>query len=176
MAENDIIKHEPPVMSGDVMKSAKQHRLTFELWKKLEVLSHKVNQVLRAIDPPQYDAMKELNRRAIERYPHIEAAAAIDPLLQEGRAIVFNRRSGSHKDTNDPPKAWSFMIGVGQYEGGELILERLGKKIRYSPGDLIAFRGRLLEHEVAEWTGKCRISVVHFTHQTLWNQLGMVVP
>jgi hypothetical protein len=171
-----LFKTEPPVMSGDVMKTATQHRLTFELWGNLEMVSHSVNQALRAIDPAQYHALKELKKRSMERYPHVKAAAAVDPLLQEGRAIVYNRRSGSHKDTKDPPKAWAFMLVVGEYEGGELILERLGKKIRYAPGDLIAIRGRVLEHEVAAWSGKCRISMVHFTHQALWTQLGMVVP
>ena len=130
---------------------------------------------MEAIDPAQYQSLKELKDRAMERFPHVKAANAVDPLLQEGRAIIYNRRSGRHKDKSDPPKAWALMLVVGSFEDGDLIVGRLRKKIRYGPGDFIAIRGRLLEHEVAEWSGNCRISIVHFTHEALWKQLGVAI-
>lgn len=139
-------------------------------------MSHKVNAILEALDPAQYSALKKLVKLVKEKYPHVAALEAVDPLLMEGRAIMFNRETPEHVDGLDPDTAWAILVIMGSFTEGVLIVRRLGLRVRYIPGDTVCIRGHILPHEVEMWVGGQRISIVHFTHGSLWDAFGMECP
>lgn len=100
-----------------------------------------------------------------------KALSSIDPLLFEGRGVMYNRKTPLHQDKLDPHRGWAALLALGEFKtGGELSIPRLKLKVRYLPGDLILIRGRILPHEVLDWDGKQRISIVMFTHTDMWKK------
>ena len=143
----------------------------------MKSLSLLVNAILEKIDKNQFEALANLHTKISQRYAVVAALSSIDPLIMEGRAIMFNRKTPSHTDRLDPFHAWATMITFGNFsEGGECYIKRLKLRIRYLPGDAIVIRGRILAHEVEEWGFGQRISIAHFTHTALWESEGMACP
>jgi hypothetical protein len=136
-----------------------------------------MNEVMKFVDEPQYEALKKLREEATKRLPYLAGLQASDPLFMEGRAIMFNRQTPVHPDRQDPFKAWATMITLGKFsQGGSLYIPRLKLRIRYLPGDVVAIRGRILPHEVEAWGDGQRVSIAHFTHESLWRLFGMSCP
>lgn len=170
-------KHENPVISSDFIKTGTQFSAVADTLYHTQSLSHCINWALELVDRRQYLAMKELRNWAKKNFAYLKALAAIDPLLMEGQAIMYNRKTQIHLDCLDPFKSWATMVVLGTFDnGGTLIIHRLNLRIRYLPGDAIFIRGRLLEHEVEAWSKGQRISIAHFTHTALWNQFDMQCP
>lgn len=143
----------------------------------MKSLSLLVNTILEKIDKNQFEALKSLHTKICQDKPAFKALSSIDPLLMEGRAIMFNRKTPLHIDQLDPPCAWATMITFVNFtEGGECYIERLRLRMRYLPGDAIIIRGRILAHEVEKWGPGQRISIAHFTHTSLWESEGMTCP
>lgn len=170
-------KHEPPTIGKDYIQSGSQFTKTTTAAAEMKSLSLLVNTVLEKIDKNQYDALQTLHSKICSRYPFVEALHSIDPLLMEGRAIMFNRRTPLHTDRLDPLHSWATMVTFGKFtKGGECYIPRLKLRIRYLPGDAIIIRGRILPHEVEEWGPGQRISIAHFTHTALWESENMICP
>lgn len=170
-------QHETPVISHDFLKTGSGFGKMTKAIADMKLLSHAVNAVLKAIDLPQYEALVNLRSFCMKDHPFIKAMAAIDPLMNEGRAIMFNRQTPSHADRQDPLSSWATMITLGKFStGGELCIPRLNLEIQYSPRDTIVLRGRILPHEVKRWGPGQRISIAHFTHSSLWNSYGLTCP
>jgi hypothetical protein len=166
-----------PTISTDFVKSASQFSTTTTAMAEMKLLSLLVNTVLEKIDKNQFEALKSLHNKICHRYPFFQALSSIDPLIMEGRAIMFNRKTPLHTDSLDPPHAWATMITFGNFtEGGDCYIRRLRLRIRYLPGDAIIIRGRILAHEVEEWGPGQRISIAHFTHTSLWKSEDMTCP
>ena len=106
--------------------------------------------------------------------PFSKGLNAVDPLLLEGREILFNRKSGLHNDQSDPHLAWAILLALGNFKGGYIRVPALGLRARLEPGDAIFIRGRVLKHEIEAWSGGQRISIPHFTHTSVWRAAGMV--
>lgn len=98
---------------------------------------------------------------------------AIDPLLMEGRAIIYNRTTPNHGDVRDPRIGWSCLVLLGLTTWGTLFIRRLNLRVRYKPGDIVWIRGHILEHEVEVWEGPQRICIAHFTHNSLFTFFGV---
>jgi hypothetical protein len=144
---------------------------------EMKSLSLLVNTILEKIDKNQFEALASLHAKISQRYTVVAALSSIDPLMMEGRAIMFNRKTPSHTDRLDPLHAWATMITFGNFsKGGECYIKRLKLRIHYLPGDAIIIRGRILAHEVEEWGSGQRISIAHFTHTALWASEGMTCP
>jgi len=111
-----------------------------------------------------------------DKHPHAKAWSAIDGLLWEGRAFQFNRQTPLHPDSTDPPQCWVALVTLGNFQGGELFLPRLNLRMSYQPGTIILLRGHILPHEVEDFSGGQRISIAHFTHESLWQELGLELP
>jgi hypothetical protein len=135
-----------------------------------------MNTMMEAIDPQQFQAMESLRNELRERFPEYDALCGIDPSVHEGLAVIINRRSGNHKDRSDHPKSWALMTTLGSFQGGDLYFKKLGLHIQFGPGDFIALKGRQLDHEVEVWQGGLRISLVYFTHESLWRYMGRELP
>jgi hypothetical protein len=96
----------------------------------------------------------------------------LDPLIYEGRELLWNRSSGLHTDSQDPPLGWAILAAFGDFTDGVIELPNLGLKIRYGPGDVVAIRGKVIPHEVPDTYKGQRISIPHFTHSTTWRAVG----
>jgi hypothetical protein len=143
-----------------------------KLIKDLEILSHRVNAILEFIDPSHYKEVVKLNTELKKRVAGYEVLCQ-DPLLYEGREVIFNRESAEHTDSQDPPLGWAILCAFGDSTGGWVHFRHLGLSARYNPGDILAIRGRLIPHSLGKILSGDRISIPHFTHSAAWRALGM---
>jgi len=134
----------------------------------LQLLSHRINAVLEYTDPTHYKEAIKVNEALSREFPGFRALTVIDPLVYEGREIIFNRVSGLHMDGQDPPLSWAILAAFGNFTGGRVYIQSLNLFIRYEPGDVIAIRGRVLPHQIADDFIGQRITIPHFTHASVW--------
>lgn len=132
-----------------------------------------MNAYLQNIDPKQFQCLIQLRQAGNDKYPHMEALGSIDPLLMEGRAIIFNRQTERHPDEDDPLPAWAGLVILGSFTEGFLSIPVLNLRVRYIPGDVVWIRGRILEHEVTAWVGGQRVCIAHFTHTSFFREMGI---
>ena len=93
-----------------------------------------INTILSHLDPVQHEALVKLRRKVHENYPAMKALDSIDGLLMEGRVIMYNRQTGYHADTSDPPTAWAALLVLGHFTGGHLFIRALNLQLSYEPG------------------------------------------
>lgn len=82
------------------------------------------------------------------------------------RALLVNLMTYEHRDEGDWHKGYAFLVPVGDYSGGDLVLRELGLQIEAPPGCLQMFRGRELRHSITKWTGR-RFVCVNVTHEAV---------
>ncbi|KAF5344979.1 hypothetical protein D9757_013787 [Collybiopsis confluens] len=162
------------VPSRDFLKSGPAFCQSVELLDHLRVFSAGINAFLRVMDPTQYRSLREAQKEGHKKYPYLRMVDSVDPLLMEGRAVMWNRTTSDHQDIGDPKVAWAALVVLGKIRSGWLIFRQLNLKVRYQPGDVVWLRGAILDHEVDVWEGEQRICVAHFTHQSYFNDLGVV--
>ena len=75
-----------------------------------------------------------------------------------GVMINKNFKCPPHKDKNNIND--SLIIGLGDYDGGELVVENEPHDIRYKP---MIFNASVKEHYVNEWSNGDRYSIVLFS-------------
>ena len=138
----------------------------------LRLLSHRINAILKFADPEHYSQLLVVKAKLEEMIPSYKSLCAIDPVLYEGRELLFNRLSGLHTDSQDPPLAWAILTAFGEFKGGYIFLPNLELRIRLEPGDIVLIRGRVVPHLIEDWTGGQRISIPHFTHSSVWRTVG----
>jgi hypothetical protein len=162
------------VPSADCLTSGGVFSSTAELYRKLDHLSRKVNEAIRLADPIFFDALTQLSKVSKEKHSSLAVWDSVDPLLLEGRELLFNRLSGRHFDSQDPKLAYAGLYAAGNFsKGGYLFFKQLNLRVRLLPGDFVLLRGRVLAHEIEEWEGGQRISIPHFTHTSLWRDCGL---
>ena len=162
------------VPSGDCLTSGGVFTKTAELYQKLDLLSRKVNEAIRLVDPKFFDALTQLSKISKEKHSSLAVWDSVDPLLLEGRELLFNRLSGRHVDSQDPKLAYAGLYAAGNFSlGGYLFFHQLNLRVRLLPGDFVLLRGRVLAHEIEEWEGGQRICIPHFTHTSLWRDCGL---
>lgn len=79
------------------------------------------------------------------------------------RAVLVNVMTNQHKDKGDWKHGFACLVPVGEYTGGDLLLQELGLQIEAPPGCVQFMRGRELTHSISKWKGR-RFVVVHVTH------------
>jgi hypothetical protein len=158
--------------SSDILTTGTAFTTTCQLFEELNLLSHRINEAFRFLDPDFYSKLLELRKRANSE-PVVRALNEIDCLLLEGREFLFNRLSGPHTDSQDPQLGWAVLFALGNFKGGYVYFPTLGLRVRLEPGDAVLIRGRVVKHGIEAWEGGQRISVPHFTHTSLWRQFGM---
>ena len=160
------------VPTSEYIGTGKSYQATTTLVQQLQPVSYRVNAILKHIDPDHHTEAIKVRERLCHSYPGYAALATIDPLIYEGREIIWNRMSGLHTDTQDPPLGWAILTGFGDFKGGAAWIKPLNLVIRYEPGDVLAIRGRVLAHEVrGDFIGQ-RITIPHFTHSSVWRAVG----
>jgi len=68
------------------------------------------------------------------------------------------------------------LVALGDFQGGGSFIPRLNLRMFYQPGTIILLRGHILPHEVEVFSEGQRISIAHFTHESLWRELGLELP
>ncbi|KAF5359970.1 hypothetical protein D9757_012159 [Collybiopsis confluens] len=159
------------VPSRDFIKSGKAFSKSMELLNELRFFSFGINSFLKTIDPTQYKLLQDARNKGHAQYPFLKMIDTVDPLLMEGRAIMWNRITPDHKDSRDPLVAWAALVVLGRIKSGFLFFRQLNLKVRYQAGDVVWLRGAILDHEVDVWDGEQRICVAHFTHQSYFADL-----
>jgi hypothetical protein len=158
-----------PVPSSNLLASGKKFGASAKALSELSVSAQRLNNVLEQVDPGAAAQYSELRKRAENSLPYLRCLNSEDPSLWQGRMFHFNLLAPPHYDTRNPAAEWTPLHAAGDFSrGGCLFVHNLNLRLRYLPGDLIFFRGRLLKHSVEEWGAGQRISVVYFTHETLW--------
>lgn len=136
---------------------------------EFDILSERLNNVLRVLDLPAAEQYEKLRQAAGKELPYLRALHRLDPCFWQGRILLFNRMTPPHKDLLNPPAEWTPLHAAGNFTtGGSLYVDELRLRVRYLPGDLIFLRGRCLTHYVERWEGGQRISAVYFTHESFW--------
>lgn len=156
-----------------MIKTATQFSLATQLVSNLKLLNTRLNALLQFLDPAQFMAMERFAEAIRQKFPHVKAWSAIDGLLWEGRSLQFNRQTPLHPDSTDPPNCWVALVSLGEFTKGQLFTPRLNLRLWYEPGTIILLRGHILPHEVEEFFGGQRVSIAHFTHESLWKALGL---
>jgi len=172
---NSNIKHTGQVVpSADCLKSGGVFAKTAELYQKLHLLSNKINEAIQVVNPKFFASLSQFHKVSMAKHPSLAIWATIDPLLLEGRELLFNRHSGRHFDIQDPKLAYAGLYAAGTFtSGGYVFFPQLNLRVLLLPGDFILLHGRVLEHEIEAWEGGQRISILHFTHTSLWRDCGL---
>lgn len=82
------------------------------------------------------------------------------------RALLVNLMTYEHKDTGDWHRGYAFLVPVGDFSGGDLVVRELGLQIEAPSGCLQMFRGRELRHSITKWSGR-RFVCVTVTHEAV---------
>ena len=117
------------VISRDFMKSGKTFSKSVQLMEELQIFSEGINAFLQHIDPTQFSCLKEAREKAESKYPYVKMVDKVDPLLMEGRAIMWNRMTPDHKDLRDPKVAWAALVVLGRITSGWLLFRQLNLKV-----------------------------------------------
>jgi hypothetical protein len=155
-----------------IFKSGDSFNAMCQLIFQLRLLSHRINAFLKFADPDHHAELLKVVEKINALIPSYKSLCAIDPLLYEGREILFNRLSGLHTDSQDPPLGYAILAAFGDFKGGYVYLPNLGLRIRLHPGDVILLRGRVVPHVIEEWDEGQRICIPHFTHSSTWRAAG----
>lgn len=187
-----------PLPSANTVNSAKRFAAAMSLKKSSAPASIRINSVLEACAPEAYKACCCLREKLGNKYPYAAARNSVDPLVLLGRSIAFNRCTSFHRDTRGPPGELTAMLclaanpgmfysvygsqdtDVDIMLGAHLILPGLKLCIEFTPGTVIILRGGEVEHGImpGPWQTQdgIRLSVTHFTHESVWENLHMEYP
>jgi hypothetical protein len=141
---------------------------------KLQLLFHRVNVLMKNLDPTHYQDAQELKKCLMEMHPAYAALAQEDTdiLVYDGLEVLWNVWSQLHCDQQDPIFSWAALcIFGGPFTGGMLYMPNVGLRVRMQPGDIIFIKGRVVRHCVEDWTGGQRISIPIFTHTSIWKMV-----
>jgi hypothetical protein len=160
--------------SSDSIATGGTFAKTAELIRQLECLSKKINETIEIVDPEFFANLTKLQEVACAKHASLALWRMVDPLLFEGRELLFNRCSGCHTDSQDPVLGYAGLYAIGNFtSGGSVYFPDLKLRVRLLPGDFVLLRGRVLRHLIEPWEGGQRISIPHFTHTSLWRNCGL---
>lgn len=138
----------------------------------MSLISERLNEVLLNIDPVAYESHQQLAKALEAKYAHVRSRKTIDPLLFQGRSIIFNRQTPGHFDRREPPAGWTPILALGDFQGGYIRSKRLGLRMWFGGGACVWIRGGIHDHEIEPFTpapGSQRISIAHFCHASVWD-------
>lgn len=101
--------------SSNTIRTGTTLATTLKLYKELSSLLHRVNKAVKVANPTFHGHLTELRKTMDATQPVAQALNSVDPLLFEGREIIFNWLSDFHQDSQDPQ-----LLYVGLYAGGDL--------------------------------------------------------
>ncbi|KAJ6525779.1 hypothetical protein B0H10DRAFT_2249345 [Mycena sp. CBHHK59/15] len=87
--------HKDPVISHDVIKTGHSFSCSIDLISHLHLVSHRVNELIKAVDPAHYEALVKLRAVAEKKHKFLQVIGSDDPLLMEGREIMMGSIGGT---------------------------------------------------------------------------------
>ncbi|KAJ7236689.1 hypothetical protein C8J57DRAFT_1529984 [Mycena rebaudengoi] len=126
----DLPQYEDPVVSKHVIKTGHAFAHSMELVHELRLLSHRVNDLILFADPAHYAALESIRAEAEHKYRFVKVLGSHDPLMMEGREIMFNCQMPLHTDCPDPNKGWAVLVVLGHFKGGPLCIPALNLRLQ----------------------------------------------
>ncbi|KAJ7692284.1 hypothetical protein B0H17DRAFT_1061709 [Mycena rosella] len=123
-----------------------------------------------------YRACKKLRAEAEKRHKFLKVIGSDDPLVMEGREIMYNRQTPLHPDKSDHKRGWAVLVVVSPFTGSALHILCLNLRMSYTNGTMIMIRGKVLPHEVEAFSNGQHICIAHFMHRSLWNSCRIIPP
>ncbi|KAG8716915.1 hypothetical protein FRC08_008539 [Ceratobasidium sp. 394] len=114
-----------------------------------------------------------LNRLAKEPGPVGETTRNGWTSLFHCTAFAFNRQTAKHRDSKGCRGGLDVIGVLGSFSGGPLKFQDLKMDIEWQPSCVAAFDGYDLTHEVGEWRGSHRITLISFCRNATWKGLGL---
>jgi hypothetical protein len=84
--------------------------------------------------------------------------------------INYNTISNYHIDANDEANCLCILVALGDFKGGELCFPQLKIVVSIKPGQVVAFRSRLLLHGNCIVTEGIRHSIVYYVHSNFFKK------
>ncbi|KAF8056930.1 hypothetical protein FPV67DRAFT_1677684 [Lyophyllum atratum] len=119
--------------SKDSMSTGTILSSTMQLYQELTPVSQRVNEAIYRADPDFHANLVRLREAQETKHPVMKAFNAVDPLLFEGRELLFNRKSGLHTDSQDPLGAYAGLLAAGSFTGGYVHLPQLNLRDTQHP-------------------------------------------
>ncbi|KAJ7499113.1 hypothetical protein FB451DRAFT_1161681 [Mycena latifolia] len=169
-------EHDNPTVSSHMLKSGRAFSASLDLINQLHLVSHRVNAMLQYGDEPYWECSKELRAKAESMFKFLKVIGSDDPLVMEGRELMYNRQTPLHPDKSDHKRGWAVLVVVGPFTGGALHILCLNLRMRYTDGTMIMVRSKILPHEVEAFSDGQHVCIAHFTHRSLWKVCGLEPP
>ena len=87
---------------------------------------------------------------------------------------ISNCDTPYHRDNGSAHSWFDILVVVGEYENGRIEFPGLGMRLKYDPGTVVAFTGRVLRHG-ATCPGD-RACIVYHMKQNVVRELGVAEP
>lgn len=94
------------------------------------------------------------------------------PSVYNTASIMANRCSPYHVDMNGKVEWFDQLLTVGRYTGLDMVFPRQHLRLRYDPGTMIAFSGRLLVHGAGDVEGE-RVCIAWYMQQKVHSAFGI---
>lgn len=163
--QHDLPAPSSDLVGGPVYKGGAGQRLL----QRIRHLTANVDSIFKIVSPRQYRRYRKAHEGMKLRNPHTRSAATFFDSAFTGLALIFNRRTPRHKDITGGEISWDGLWPIGDYQGGDLHFADLNFTSYYGPDTFVLLRGGKLAHEVLDWEGPLRISVVYFSHKEVFN-------
>ncbi|KAJ6617311.1 hypothetical protein B0H10DRAFT_1797608, partial [Mycena sp. CBHHK59/15] len=155
-----------PVISHDIIKTGHAFSCSLSLILNLHLVSHCVNELIKAVNPSYYEVLVKLWAMAEKNHKFPQVIGSDDPLLMEGHKIMYNHQTRT-------PDNRAALVVLRPFAGGTLHIPSLKLCIWYTNDDMILIWGKILLHEVEAFQDGHRICMGHFTHDKLWQECGI---
>lgn len=147
-----------------------------EYLRDRELNDERVNHMVSLIHRGLYDSMMEAKGILASKPGMAGEWAKAWPSAFPCLGIMENRRTPLHRDTNGAHFCADFLSLLGNFSGGDLVLQDLNLKLEWVPGAAAMFDGRSLAHQVESWTGARRICVVQYLWKSAFVDLRIQLP
>jgi len=87
---------------------------------------------------------------------------------------ISNRETPYHRDNGSAHSWLDILVALGEYENGRIEFPGLGMRLKYDPGTVVAFTGRVLQHG-ASCPGD-RACIVYHMKLNVVEKLGATLP
>jgi hypothetical protein len=95
-----------------------------------------------------YQALRDLANNPNSTDSPVELLCALRSWYSPFSAlsVISNHITPLHRDLQGRPEWFDMLIALGEYDHGRLSLPGLGLVLRYNPGTIAAFSGKILQH------------------------------
>lgn len=151
-----------------------QHHYGSSKWMKLSnEIEVFLNLTLSLINPDLFRTGLLMLQRLREYDPTSDVAKKWQSVYS-GIAIICNRRSPLHRDSQGRPEWYDLLLSYNGPRARPLLsVTDLGLNLKYSSGTVVAFCGMILKHQVSSWGKGDRVCYAHFMRESVRERLDV---